>query len=83
MASAIDAKKVRVKPSAAPIENQAEEAEVQDDRVKLPLVLREDIPLSVEEAKKMQQILDDPNHPSYVGKEMPTADASVLRKKPN
>lgn len=37
--------------------------------------------LTAEEAEAIRQILDDPTHPTHEGKEMPTADASVFRRK--
>ena len=46
--------------------------------VALPVGLRE-IPLTPEAAEEIRRILDDPNHPTHAGKEMPTADVSVLR----
>ncbi len=46
----------------------------------LPPGLRE-ITLTVEEATTIQQLLDDPAQPGHKGKEMPSADPSVLRRK--
>lgn len=37
--------------------------------------------LTVEGAQKMREVLDDESKPGYQGREMPTADASVLLKK--
>jgi hypothetical protein len=84
MAPMIDLEKDGVKPGAVavvPFHQKIQEAEMHDNQVKLPLALREDLPLSVEAAQKMRQILDDPGHPAHAGKEMPTADMSVLLKK--
>jgi hypothetical protein len=49
------------------------------DPVTLPVGLREDV-LSDEAAAEIQKILDDQTYPTHAGKEMPTADASVLLK---
>lgn len=48
--------------------------------VPLPVGLCE-MRLSVEEAEKLRDILDNPSYPTHAGKEMPIADASVLLKK--
>ncbi len=60
----------------------AEEADTPEACIRLPVALRDDVTLSVEAARKMQQMLDDAEHPAHSGKEMPTADPSVLLDKP-
>jgi hypothetical protein len=59
---------------------ESEQVEVEDPDVILPPGLRE-FRLSQEDAQKMEHLLDDSGHPTHDGKEMPTADASVLVKK--
>jgi hypothetical protein len=54
--------------------------DVEDPNVVLPPGLR-GFRLRSEDAQTMQRLLDDPDHPTHEGKEMPTADASVLLKK--
>lgn len=72
----------RVHPSIdSPTENgHVEDAGVDDDFVPLPPGLR-DIRLSNQAATEIKNILDDASHPTYGGREMPTADASVLLEK--
>jgi hypothetical protein len=64
--------------TAAPSPAQ-EEGATSPKALALPIGLRE-MHLTVEEAEKLRQILDDAAHPTHAGKEMPTADASVLKK---
>ncbi len=59
---------------------ESEEAEVEDPEVVLPPGLRE-FRLSQADAEKLEHLLDDSGHPTHDGKEMPTADASILLKK--
>ncbi len=59
---------------------RAEEAGVEDEVVSLPPGLRK-VRLSEEAAQAMRDLLDDEGHAAHVGREMPTADASALRKK--
>src|SRR5262249_7382718 len=65
------------KPTEDP---RAPAASVEEGSVTLPPALQITA-ISVEEAQTLRQILNDPNHPTHAGQEMPTADASVLRKK--
>jgi hypothetical protein len=51
------------------------------ETVPLPPGLRE-AQLTVEEAEKIREILDDPAHPTRSGKAMPVGEASILRKTP-
>jgi hypothetical protein len=66
---------------AAPCPQKGDETGELDSSGKLPIGLREDLPLTVAGAQKIRQILNDPGHASHGGKEMPTADPSVLVKK--
>ena len=59
----------------------AKGAEVTDAGVPLPPGLQA-VRLSEKAAQAIQTILDDESHPVSEGREMPTADASVLKKKP-
>ncbi len=59
---------------------QAEQVKVEDPDVILPPGLRE-FRLSREDAQRLEQLLDDSGIPTRDGKEMPSADASVLLKK--
>lgn len=72
----------RVRPCLGPpAENgHLEDAGVEDASVPLPPGLR-DIRLSNQAAAEIKNILDDEGHPTYSGREMPTADASVLLEK--
>jgi hypothetical protein len=64
----------------APVDVARPENEgVDDPNVILPPVLR-DIRLSEEAAAAMKQLLEDAKQPTHSGREMPTADASVLLK---
>ena len=56
------------------------EADLEDVSVPLPRGLRE-IRLSNQAAAAIEQLLDDASYPTYSGREMPTADASVLLEK--
>ena len=56
-----------------------EETGVEDTLVLPPGLCH--ILLSVEAATKIKSLLDGTTHPTYAGREMPTADASVLLKK--
>ena len=58
----------------------AVDADVEDASVPLPPGLR-DIRLSKQAATEIKNLLDDAGHPTYTGREMPTADASVLLEK--
>lgn len=42
------------------------------------LQIRRVTTLTVEEARVIKQILDDKDHPTHAGREMPTVDASFL-----
>lgn len=59
---------------------QEKEACAQECELPLPPGLKE-IPLTLEAAQRMRQLIDDPNQPGHAGKEMPTADASILLEK--
>jgi hypothetical protein len=48
-----------------------------EEDVPLPVGLQ-GVRLSVEAARKIRDILDDPSYPTHAGKEMPTADPAVL-----
>ena len=61
--------------SGCPKEKNAE-----DQEVSLPVALRP-ITLTVDAARKIEQLLDDPEQPAHEGREMPSADASALRRK--
>ena len=56
------------------------DTDVEDASVPLPPGLR-DIRLSDQEAAAIKNLLDDLGHPTHTGREMPTADASVLLEK--
>ena len=62
-------------PADAPPANEAEG----DTSVPLPPGLQP-LRLRDEDAETLRRLLDDPQHPAHAGREMPTADASVLRK---
>lgn len=66
-----------VAPAASP---RAEDASIDNRPVQLPPALRE-VPLTAEGAQLMRRLLDDPKQPGAEGREMPTADASVLLRK--
>jgi hypothetical protein len=59
----------------------AKDADVTDAGVPLPPGLQA-VRLSEKAAQAIQTIIDDETHPVSEGREMPTADASVLKKKP-
>jgi hypothetical protein len=61
----------------AELGNIAEDADVEDPKVVLPPGLRS-FRLSEQNAQMMQQLLDDPQQLGRAGKEMSTADPSVL-----
>ncbi len=53
---------------------------MEDPEVPLPVGLRP-MTLTVEAARQIEQLLDDPEQPVHEGREMPSADASALRRK--
>jgi hypothetical protein len=60
--------------------NATDVEDAEDASVPLPPGLR-DIRLSDQEAAAIKNLLDDSGHPTHTGREMPTADASVLLEK--
>ena len=56
------------------------DADGEDAFVLLPPSLR-DIRLSDQAAAAIKNLLDDAGHPTHTGREMPTADASILLEK--
>lgn len=60
--------------------DKKEEAAINKKALPLPVGLRE-MHLTIEEAEKIREILDNPSYPTHAGKEMALADASVLLKK--
>jgi hypothetical protein len=75
-------KNEQVQPGhTSPTDPQGAEAmEIEEEAVVLPPALRT-AALTVEEAQTIKQVLEDRNLPRHDGVEMPTADASTLRKK--
>jgi hypothetical protein len=65
-------------PPTADAPQTANEA-VDDPNVPLPPGLQP-LRLSEQDAETLRRLLDDPQQPTHAGHEMPTADASVLRK---
>lgn len=63
-------------PAGSP---RADQTIVDEGEVPLPIALRETT-LTPEAASEIQRILDDPSHPAHAGREMTSADASILRK---
>ena len=67
----------QVQPGLVP---PVEGAGVEDPFVPLPPGLR-DIRLSDQAAAEIKNILDDADHPTHAGREMPTAAPAVLLRK--